>query len=88
MELLEYFRTHPGAQIELAQKLNVTPSYLSMIAHGHRIPAPEVGGRVSLQSINASLARKFRQLCQAGLIQYALISEDEQSKKYKVISST
>jgi hypothetical protein len=43
MDLKEYFATEPdGAIKEMATWLGVTPTWLSLLIHGHRVPSPKL----------------------------------------------
>ena len=43
MELKEYFKEEPkGAINEMAGYLGVSPTWLSLIIHGHRVPSPKL----------------------------------------------
>ena len=43
MELKDYFKEEPKGSInEMAQFLSVTPTWLSLIIHGHRKPSPKL----------------------------------------------
>ena len=43
MDLKEYFSTEPGGAIkEMAMWLGVTPTWMSLVIHGHRKPSPKL----------------------------------------------
>jgi DNA-binding transcriptional regulator YdaS (Cro superfamily) len=43
MNLKEYFADEPpGSVKEMAEYLNVTPTWMSLLIHGHRIPSPKL----------------------------------------------
>ena len=54
MELKEYFKEEPkGAINEMAEFLKVTPTWLSLIIHGHRKPSPKLA--VSIEKATQGL---------------------------------
>lgn len=43
MTLQQYFANRPrGAQLEFAQKLGVSRTWMTLITNGHRVPSPEL----------------------------------------------
>jgi len=47
MTLNEYFKEEPkGAILEMAQYLEVTATWLSLLIHGHRRPSPELAVKI------------------------------------------
>jgi len=43
MKLKEYFAEEPlGAINEMANHLGITPSWMSLLIHGHRVPSPKL----------------------------------------------
>lgn len=47
MTLKEYFKTEPmGAVNEMAEYLEITPTWLSLLIHGHKRPSPELAVKI------------------------------------------
>lgn len=47
MTLKEYFKTEPmGAVNEMAEHLEITPTWLSLLIHGHKRPSPELAVKI------------------------------------------
>jgi DNA-binding transcriptional regulator YdaS (Cro superfamily) len=54
MELKDYFKEEPKGSInEMAHFLSVTPTWLSLIIHGHRKPSPKLA--VSIEKATQGL---------------------------------
>ena len=61
-------------QVELAQQLGISKSYLSMILSGQRIPNPELARRISSLEVHKYEARfSLRGRCPKPLDECALI---------------
>ena len=47
MTLKEYFKTEPmGAVNEMAEYLGITPTWLSLLIHGHKRPSAELAIKI------------------------------------------
>jgi len=54
MELKDYFKEEPkGAINEMAGFLGISPTWLSLIIHGHRVPSPKLA--VSIEKATQGL---------------------------------
>ena len=43
MTLKEYFETRPrGAKLEMAKKLGISKTWMTLITNGHQVPSPEL----------------------------------------------
>jgi len=63
-------------QVELAQRLGISKSYLSMILNGQRIPNPELAGRLSsLEVHNFEAGFSLRGRCPKPLDECATIKQ-------------
>jgi len=61
MELKEYFKEEPkGAINEMAEYLKVTPTWLSLIIHGHRVPSPRLAVAIEKATQGLVLRKHLR----------------------------
>ena len=61
MELKEYFKEEPkGAINEMAEFLKVTPTWLSLIIHGHRQPSPKLSVAIEKATQGLVLRKDLR----------------------------
>ena len=57
MDLKEYFATEPGGAIkEMAMWLGVTPTWMSLLIHGHRVPSAKLA--LEIEKATQGLVKK------------------------------
>lgn len=58
MTLKEYFATRPrGAQKELAQRLGISKTWMTLVTNGHALPSPELCALI-YQVTNRAVSRE------------------------------
>jgi DNA-binding transcriptional regulator YdaS (Cro superfamily) len=61
MDLKEYFATEPdGAIKEMATWLGVTPTWLSLLIHNHRVPSPKLAVAIEKATQGLVLRNELR----------------------------
>jgi len=61
MTLIEYFSTEPrGAKAEMAEYLDITPTYISLLIHGKRRASPHMAINIELATQGLVTRRDLR----------------------------
>jgi DNA-binding transcriptional regulator YdaS (Cro superfamily) len=61
MTLIEYFSTEPrGAKAEMAEYLDITPTYISLLIHGKRRASPHMAINIEMATQGLVTRRDLR----------------------------